>query len=188
MIFAISQILPFIAYWYVVNYTTIEQSYIDNLNKKCPPFTLEKIFHERAFPYIGNPSLAYGCYLGILFQHRFLTSNCTNQTELWKYAARLLVAGFVAYIFVWQLKLVSWLQNIYILYINKTIVPCGICAFIFAGFLDSLMEVLGLLERSYVKGYCVFVYPKGSGTFNHDDPITEALLPSKRPTDKVTIN
>lgn len=34
---------------------------------KCPPFTIERLFHERAFPYIGNTSLGYGAYLGILF-------------------------------------------------------------------------------------------------------------------------
>jgi hypothetical protein len=51
---------------------------MENLRKKCPPYILEKAFDERAFPYIGKTALGLGAYLGVLFQHKFLTSNTNN--------------------------------------------------------------------------------------------------------------
>jgi len=52
-------------YFYVANFTTDPQQYMDNLVRKCPPQTIVKVFHERAFPYIGGPALSYFAYLGI---------------------------------------------------------------------------------------------------------------------------
>lgn len=77
-VFMLTQIVPMILYYFVRNYTTIPKEYMDNLIAKCPAHTITKVFDERAFPYIGKTALGYGAYLGILFHHRFLTSNTTN--------------------------------------------------------------------------------------------------------------
>jgi hypothetical protein len=73
IVFVLSQLIPFVTYWFLTTYTEIPQLYIDNLIRKCPPKTIAKVFHERAFPYIGKTALAYGAYLGILVQHRYFT-------------------------------------------------------------------------------------------------------------------
>lgn len=78
IVFAMSQLLPFLVYWYVANYTTVPQQYLDNLMAHCPPDTKDKVFHERAFPYIGKTALGYFAYLGTLVHHKWLTSNTTN--------------------------------------------------------------------------------------------------------------
>lgn len=102
LIFAVSQLLPFLAYFYVSHYTTNPQVYIDNLIAKCPPDTITKVFHERAFPYIGKTALGYLAYLGILVHHKYLTSNSTNQrTDLWKSIVRLCLTVVILSPFLW---------------------------------------------------------------------------------------
>lgn len=129
---------------------------------RCPPFTLTKVFHQRAFPFFGKQALALGAYLGILVHHSILTSNTTNQgTELWKSLSRLAISGLVVYFFVWQLRFVDQSNSIYLLYLNKTFVPCGGAAFLLCSFLEPLFEHLKLLQRDYSRKYCVFI---------HDDP------------------
>ncbi len=77
-LFIVTQLIPFTAYFYVANYTTIPKEYIDNMTGRCPPFTIVKVFHERAFPYFGKTALGFGAYMGVLVHHRLLTSNTTN--------------------------------------------------------------------------------------------------------------
>jgi hypothetical protein len=103
-VFTLTQVIPFVAYFYISFFTTDPQAYIDNLIAKCPPSTIEKVFHERAFPYIGKTALGYFSYLGILFHHRYLTSNTTNQgVDLLKSLARLLLSLLIAFPAIWQL-------------------------------------------------------------------------------------
>lgn len=126
---------------------------------KCPPSTITKVFHERAFPYIGKPALAYFAYLGILFQHRHLTSNATNQgTDMWRSLLRLLLSILLISLFIWQLRLVDWSDGILALYFNKTFVPCGGSAFLLCSFAEPLFEHLGLMNRDYGQKYCVYVH------------------------------
>jgi hypothetical protein len=67
VIFLISQFICFLTYAYFQAYSTVPQAYIDNLVAKCPSWILDKMFDERAFPYIGKTALGFGAYLGILF-------------------------------------------------------------------------------------------------------------------------
>jgi len=104
IVFSISQIVPFIAYWYIANYTVIPTEYMANLTAKCPPHTIARVFHERAFPYIGKTALGYFAYLGILTHHKLLTSNTTNQgTDLWRSLVRLGLSALLCSLFLWQL-------------------------------------------------------------------------------------
>jgi hypothetical protein len=100
-LFLLTQIVSFVAYWYVEEYTTINQIYLQNLMRKCDrPANINP--NSKAFPSIGTPVLALGAYLGILMQHRFLMLyNRTNQTIFWKSACRLLLVYFgIVYFFV----------------------------------------------------------------------------------------
>jgi len=130
------------------------------LLRKCPPDITVKVFHERAFPYIGKPALSYFAYLGILCHHRYLTSNATNQgVDLWRSLIRLGLSVLIALTFLWQLRLADWSESIFILYFNKTFLPAGGSAFILSSFAEPLFEHLGLMNRSYGKNkYCVFVH------------------------------
>ena len=182
-----TQFVPFIAYWYIANYTIVPQSYIDNLIAKCPEDAYVKVFHQRAFPYIGKTAPGFCAYLGILFHHRFLTSNTTSQeTELWRSLVRLAISCGVCYLFIWQLQFVDWSENIFSLYLNKTVIPCGGAAFLLCSFAETLFEHLGLMNRDYSRKYCVFVHEeimthkvKGPRWVNVDDK-SESLLPSPR--------
>ena len=71
LLYAFLIIMPIITYYLLINFTKIPTEYYDNIVRKCSPSTIEKVFHERAFPYIGKPSLTYFAYLGVLTQHRF---------------------------------------------------------------------------------------------------------------------
>lgn len=133
-----------------------------------------KVFGERAFPYIGKTTLGYCAYLGILFQHKFLTSNTTNNTEVWKSVVRFLLGTLVVWLFVKQLELVGWHQGIISLYFNKTVVPCGGGAFFFCSIADSIYEHLGLLNRDFSKRYCVYV--NTDNVYHTNDPKAESLL------------
>lgn len=118
------------------------------------------MFHERAFPYIGKTALGYFAYLGILVHHYVLTSNTTNQnTDLWRSLVRLALSVFLISPFLWQLQLVDWSQSLFLLYLNKTVVPCGGGAFILYSFAEPLFEHMNLLNRDYSsRKYCVFVH------------------------------
>lgn len=103
VVFGLSQLIPFIAYFYIANYTTNPQEYIDNLKLNCPPHvTQTKVFHERAFPYIGKTALSYFAYLGILVHHKVLLSNTSNyNSPLWKSLMRLAIAYMICWVFIW---------------------------------------------------------------------------------------
>ena len=125
----------------------------------CPPDAYVKVFHDRAFPYIGKPALGFCAYLGILMHHRYLTSNSTNQdTEMWRSLLRLAITGLICWVFVLQLQFVDWSQNIILLYFNKTVIPCGCTAFLLCSFTETLFEHMGLLNRDYQHKYCVFIH------------------------------
>ena len=170
-VFVMTQLIPFLTYWYVVNYTTIPQLYMDNLLSKCPAQTITKVFHERAFPYIGKTTLAFGAYIGILIQHRFFTTNCTNKTEFWKSLIRFAFTYLICWVFLWQLQFVDWSQDIISLYFNKTVIPCGGAAFLLCSVTDCAFEQMGLLNRDFSKKYCVYVHQEG---------INEELMPHKK--------
>ena len=184
IVFAISQLIPLITYYYVINHSHVPQQYIDNLKRKCPPYILDKAFDDRAFPYIGKPALGFGAYLGVLFQHRFLTSNTNNQTEMWKSFIRLGISLLVVWVFVKQLELVKWTtDSLLLLYLNKTVVPCFGAAFLLCAIFDCIFEYMGLLNRDYPKSgvsfnkqYCVYFH--GDMSFEKDDPRLESLLPN----------
>ena len=148
----------------MANFTTDPQPYLDNLLRKCPPHTIVKVFHQRAFPYIGNTALAYCAYLGMLFHHRYLTSNATNQSvDLWRSLLRLALSALLSFLFIWQLRFVDWSEGIIPLYFNKTVVPIGGAAFVLCSFAEPLFEHMGLMNRNYGKHrYCVFVHEVSS--------------------------
>lgn len=161
IIFGLSQVIPLLAFAYITNFTTDPQVYLDNLIAKCPPDTIEKVFHERAFPYIGKTALGYFAYLGILCHHSFLTSNTTNQgVDLWKSLLRLFISLVFIFPALWQLKFVTWQHSIYLLYLNKTFLPCGYATWILCSFAEPLFEHLNLMNRDYAQRYCVFVHHK----------------------------
>ena len=83
---------------------------------------------------------------------------------------RLAIAGLIVYFFVWQLRFVDWSMSIYLLYLNKTFVPCGLGAFLLCSFLEPLFEHLHLLHRDYSRKYCVFIH-------DIQNDKTESLLP-----------
>ena len=83
---------------------------------------------------------------------------------------RLAIAGLIVYFFVWQLRFVDWSMSIYLLYLNKTFVPCGLGAFLLCSFLEPLFEHLHLLHRDYSRKYCVFIH-------DTQNDKTESLLP-----------
>lgn len=119
--------------------------------------------------------------MGILFQHKFLTSNMTNQTPFWKSLLRLGITYLIVSIFLYQLSLVSWLEGIVKLYFNKTIIPCGFCAFILTGIIDSLFEYLGLLNRSSPNEYCSYIHSSVQIDYDDEDLYrTESLLPRQK--------
>ncbi len=176
-VFAISQV-TFIAYWYVANYTVVPEKYLANLFLKCGS-KIPKTFHDAAFPYIGKTALGLFAYLGVLLQHRHFTSSTSNETELWKSLCRLVLSLGVIWIFVKQLELVTWDQNVVALYFNKTFVPCGGAAFVLCSVMDSVFEFLYLQSRDeYGKSYCVFIreeeYPEPES--DSDSSNRESLL------------
>jgi len=159
--------VPFIAYWYIANYTVIPTEYMANLTAKCPPHTIARVFHERAFPYIGKTALGYFAYLGILTHHKLLTSNTTNQgTDLWRSLVRLGLSALLCSLFLWQLQFVDWSYPLFTLYLNKTVIPCGFSAFLLCSFMETLFEHMNLLNRDYSSSkqkYCIFVHQHSEG-------------------------
>ena len=92
--------------------------------------------------------------------HKWLTSNTTNQnTDLWRSIVRLCLSVLLLTPFLWQLELVDWTQSIFLLYLNKTVIPCGGSAFVLCSFAEPLFEHMNLLNRDYTaRKYCVFVH------------------------------
>ncbi len=144
----------------------IPKEYIENLERKCPAFKTAHIFHDAAFPYIGKPALGFFAYLGVLVQHKYFTSNMTNETETWKSLIRLLLSYCVVWVFLKQLEFVTWDANIVALYFNKTFIPCGGAAFVLCSLGDSVFEQIGLLNREYGKKYCVYIHEDEDGLSN----------------------
>lgn len=56
----------------------------------------------------------------------------------------------------------DWTQSIYLLYFNKTVVPCGGAAFLLCSFAEPLYEHMGLMEHDATRKYCVFIHEERS--------------------------
>eukprot|EP00347_Sterkiella_histriomuscorum_P023975 403332739 len=188
--FALSQI-TFLAYYYAAYHTETPQKYIDNVMKKCSGQATLKIFHEAAFPYIGKTALGFFAYLGILVQHKFFTSNATNETELWRSILRFILSYVcVVWFFIKQLELVTWDQSIWLLYFNKTFIPCGGAAFILCALGDSVFEQIALMKRDSRRKYCIYLHEREEYESDHNlneskhSDNTESLL-SKKHINKV---
>ena len=179
--FLLTQALPMIAYVIIVADLPIKEDIMHNLLQVCPKYENAPVFHTKSFPYIGNTTFAFFAYMGLLFQHKFLTSNMSNNTEIWKAIIRMIIVYLIIYFFKLEANFSSEDANILIKYFLDVFIPVGIGAFLFTAFIDSIFEFASLLNSTRSldkksKYYCVFVHEDDSNE-HFVDPKTEALLP-----------
>ena len=149
-----------------------------NMEYKCPGSTKEFILEERAIVFIGSTSLAFGGYLGVLFQHKFLTSNVSNKTDILKSVIRLIGCCGIVWVIFRIPTFVSWTNsNLFKVYLTQSLLPCFLSSFVILGITDMVFELVGLLNRDFSKNYCIFFH--SDTTFDKEDPRLETLLDYK---------
>ena len=52
----------------------------------------------------------------------------------------------------------TWNDGIYLLLFNKTVIPCGGCAFLLCAFGDIIFEKMGLMNSNYSPKFSVYVH------------------------------
>ena len=103
-----------------------------------------------------------------MFQHRFLTSNTTNETELWKSVCRLIITAIVVKVFLKELELTDWYDGLVALYFSKVVIPVGGAAFVLCGVTDAFFEFIGLLNKDFSKKYVSYIHT--DTVYNINDP------------------